>query len=139
MEGLMAGAKAGLLIGLIVGAGLALGAALVIGTGGLVAAALFGGALLTGGALGAGIGEFVGSLSSFNKIAGKIATGLPNVFVNFKPLAHAQTDTGECSEHGPKRPQIATGSGSVFINGFQAARAVAPEELQDLTQISISH
>jgi hypothetical protein len=52
MEGLMAGAKAGLLIGLVVGAGLALGAALVIGTGGLAAEAIFGGALLTGGALG---------------------------------------------------------------------------------------
>jgi uncharacterized Zn-binding protein involved in type VI secretion len=117
MEGLAKGALAGALVG----AGLVLGAALIVGTGGLTAPLVIG-VMLTGIALGASIGEFVGSLSFFNKKAGKIATGSPNVFVNFKPLARAQADTGECSEHGPECPPIATGSDSVFINGFPAAR-----------------
>jgi uncharacterized Zn-binding protein involved in type VI secretion len=118
MDGLISGAIAGA----VLGAGLALGVALIIGTGGLALAALIGGAMLAGGATGAWIGEFAGSLSFFNNIAGKIATGSPNVFVNSRPLARAMADTGECSNHGPEPPQIATGSSNVFINGFPAAR-----------------
>jgi uncharacterized Zn-binding protein involved in type VI secretion len=117
MEGLVKGALAGALVG----AGLVLGAALIVGTGGLTAPLVFG-LMLTGVAMGAWIGEFVGSLSFFNKIKGKIASGSSNVFVNFKPLARAEADTGKCSEHGPAPPKIATGSGSVFINGYPAAR-----------------
>jgi uncharacterized Zn-binding protein involved in type VI secretion len=117
IDGLIGGAIAGA----VIGASLALGVALIIGTGGLAAPLLFGG-MLAGGATGSWIGEFVGSLSFFDNIAGHIATGSPNVFVNFKPLARAQVDTGECSKHGPQPPQIATGSSSVFINGFPAAR-----------------
>jgi uncharacterized Zn-binding protein involved in type VI secretion len=115
-------AMSGLIAGAIVGAGLALGAALLVGTGGLAAPLLIGGAMLAGGAMGAWIGEFVGSLSFFNKTTGNIATGSSDVFVNFKPLARAQADTGECSKHGPAPLPIATGSGNVFINGFPAAR-----------------
>jgi uncharacterized Zn-binding protein involved in type VI secretion len=112
----------GLIAGAIAGAVLAgVGAALIIGTGGLAAPLLIG-AVLTGAAMGAWIGEFAGSLSFFNKIAGKIATGSPNVFVNSRRAARAELDTGECSEHAPNRPQIATGSGSVFINRYPAAR-----------------
>jgi uncharacterized Zn-binding protein involved in type VI secretion len=118
MDGLISGAIAGA----VIGASLALGVALIIGTGGLAAPLLFGGGMLAGGATGAWIGEFVGSLSFFSSIAGHIATGSPNVFVNSKPLARAIADTGECSKHGPQPPQIATGSSSVFINGFPAAR-----------------
>jgi uncharacterized Zn-binding protein involved in type VI secretion len=117
LEGLIGGAIAGA----VIGAGLVIGAALIIGTGGLAAPVLIG-AALAGGAMGAWIGEFVGSLSFFDKNAGKIASGSPNVFVNFKPLARALADTGECSKHGSKLPQIVTGSSNVFINGFRAAR-----------------
>jgi uncharacterized Zn-binding protein involved in type VI secretion len=117
LEGLIGGAIAGA----VIGAGLVVGAALIIGTGGLAAPVLIG-AALAGGAMGAWIGEFVGSLSFFDKNAGKIASGSPNVFVNFKPLARALADTGECSKHGSEPPQIVTGSSNVFINGFPAAR-----------------
>jgi uncharacterized Zn-binding protein involved in type VI secretion len=117
MEGLIGGAIAGA----VIGAGLVVGAALIIGTGGLAAPALIG-AVLAGGAMGAWIGEFAGSLSFLNNETGNIATGSPDVFVNFKPLARAIADTGKCNKDGSQPPQIATGSSNVFINGFPAAR-----------------
>ncbi len=117
MEGLIGGAIAGA----VIGAGLMVGAALIIGTGGLAAPALIG-AALAGAAMGAWVGEFAGSLSFFNNETGNIATGSPDIFVNFKPLARAIADTGKCNKDGPEPTQIATGSSNVFINGFPAAR-----------------
>jgi uncharacterized Zn-binding protein involved in type VI secretion len=111
----------GLIAGAVIGAGLAVGAALVIGTGGIALPALIG-AGLAGASIGAWIGEFAGSLSFFSENAGSIATGSPDVFVNFKPLARARADTGKCNKDGPEPPKIATGSSNVFINGFRAAR-----------------
>jgi uncharacterized Zn-binding protein involved in type VI secretion len=111
----------GLIAGAVIGAGLAVGAALVIGTGGIALPALIG-AGLAGASIGAWIGEFAGSLSFFSENAGSIATGSPDVFVNFKPLARARADTGKCNKDGPEPPKIATGSSTVFINGFRAAR-----------------
>ncbi|MBO0720501.1 MAG: PAAR domain-containing protein [Blastocatellia bacterium] len=80
------------------------------------------GAIMAGAALGGWIGEYVGSLSFFNKTSGSITSGSPDVFVNFKPLARALADIGECFKHGPEPQPIATGSESVFINFRAAAR-----------------
>jgi uncharacterized Zn-binding protein involved in type VI secretion len=114
-------AESGLIAGMVIGASLVIGAALIVGTGG-AALPLVIGAALTAAAVGGWIGEFVGSLSFFNNISGKIARGSPNVFVNYKPQARAVADIGECSKHGPEPQQIATGSETVFINNFPAAR-----------------
>jgi uncharacterized Zn-binding protein involved in type VI secretion/predicted nucleotidyltransferase len=110
-------ALTGLIAGAILGAVIAVA---IVGTGG--GAAVLIGAALAGGAAGAGLGEYLGSLSFANQKSGKIARGSPDVFANFKPLARADADIGICSKHGSTPPQIATGSGSVFINGFPAAR-----------------
>jgi uncharacterized Zn-binding protein involved in type VI secretion len=116
-------ALSGLIGGAIMDAVLALGAVAVLGTGGLAALLLLGaGATLTGAAAGAWVGEYVGSLSFFNKKSGNITSGSHDVFVNFKPLARAVADLGKCDKHGPKPQQIATGSGTVFVNGLPAAR-----------------
>jgi uncharacterized Zn-binding protein involved in type VI secretion len=115
------GLVTGMLAGALAGAALVLGAALIVGTGGLSAPLVIG-IMLTGIGMGGWIGEFFGSLSFFNKIAGKIATGSHNVFINFRRAARAEADTGQCSKHGPAPPQIATGSHNVFINFRRAAR-----------------
>jgi uncharacterized Zn-binding protein involved in type VI secretion len=117
LDGLLNGALAGA----VAGAAAILVAAVIVGTGGLTAPLVIG-IMLTGIGLGGWIGEFFGSLSFFNKIAGKIATGSHNVFINSRGAARAEIDKGQCSQHGPDFPLIATGSGNVFINGSRAAR-----------------
>jgi uncharacterized Zn-binding protein involved in type VI secretion len=117
LDGLVNGALAGA----VAGAAVIVAAAVIVGTGGLTAPLVIG-IMLTGIGLGGWIGEFFGSLSFFNKIAGKIATGSHNVFINSRGAARAETDKGQCSQHGPDCPQIATGSSNVFINGSRAAR-----------------
>jgi len=117
MAGLIGGAAVGLVGGLLVGAALAA----TVATGGL-AAPLVIGAALSGAALGAWVGEYVGSLSFFSSIKGKIITGSSNVHVNSKPQARVEVDIGECKKSSPCMPLVATGSGNVFINGFPAAR-----------------
>ena len=84
---------------------------------------LIGGAMIGGGAVaGAGIGEFVGSLSFARSIQGEIARpGSANVFINGRPAARAHLDTVDCHHHSAG-PVIAEGSDSVFINGQPAAR-----------------
>jgi uncharacterized Zn-binding protein involved in type VI secretion len=114
-------AESGLITGALLGAALVIGAALIIGTGGAAMPFVFG-AILAGAALGGWIGEYAGSLSFFNKIAGKITSGSQDVFINYKPVARAVEDIGECSKHGPEPQQIATGSETVFINYRHAAR-----------------
>lgn len=110
----------GLIAGAVIGAGLAAGAAVIIGTGGLAAPVLIGAGLATV-ATGAWLGEFAGSLSFFDEKSGELATGSPDVFINFKPAGRALADLGRCKDES-KSPEIAIGSGSVFINGFPAAR-----------------
>lgn len=114
-------AESGLITGALIGAGLVIAGALIVGTGGAALPFVFG-AVLAGTAAGGWIGEFVGSLSFFYKIAGRVASGSPDVFVNCKPLARALADIGECSKHGPQLQQIAMGSETVFIDNFPAAR-----------------
>lgn len=114
-------AESGLISGALIGGGLVIAGALIVGTGGAALPFVIG-AELAGVAVGGWIGEFVGSLSFFNKISGQIASGSPDVFVNYKPLARAVIDVGECSKHGPEPQQIALGSETVFINYFHAAR-----------------
>ncbi len=108
-------ALAGLIGGAIVEA--IVGAALVatVATGG-VAAPLLVGAVLTGAAVGAWVGEYLGSLSVFSSIKGKITTGSPNVHVNSKPQARIKFNIGECNYSSPCIPLVATGSGNVFIS-----------------------
>src|SRR2546428_10903697 len=113
----MAGLVGGAVAGAVVGAALVATAA----TGGL-AAPLVIGAMLAGGALGAWVGEYIGSLSIFSNITGKITAGSRNVFVNGKPIARVEADIGECKKPRMCVPLVATGSGTVFINGLPAAR-----------------
>lgn len=114
-------AMAGLIAGAAVGA--VVGAALVatVATGGAAAPLLIG-AALAGGALGAWVGEYIGSLSIFSSITGKITIGSHNVYVNGKPIARVEADIGECKKPRMCVPLVATGSGTVFINGLPAAR-----------------
>src|SRR5262245_8839184 len=114
-------AMAGLIGGAVVGA--LVGAALVATfvTGGLAAPLLIGG-LLAGAATGAWVGEYLGSLSFFSNIMGKITTGSRDIFVNGKSVARVTFDIGECKKSSPCQPLIATGSGNVFLNSFPAAR-----------------
>lgn len=113
-------AAMGLLLGAVAGA--VIGALLVAGTiasGGtlLVAVAVVGGGL----AAGAGLGELIGSLSSFNTFAG-VLVPLPmaNVFVNGKTSMVAHLGAGMCKDHGSM--VIAQGSGNVYVNGQPMAR-----------------
>jgi uncharacterized Zn-binding protein involved in type VI secretion len=117
LAGLIGGAAVGLVAGALVGAALAA----TVATGGLAAPLLIG-AALTGAALGAWAGEYLGSLSVFSNITGKITAGSPNVFVNRKPTARVEMDLGECKKPRMCVPLVATGSGTVFINGLPAAR-----------------
>jgi uncharacterized Zn-binding protein involved in type VI secretion len=117
LAGLIGGAAVGLVAGALVGAALVA----TVATGGL-AAPLVIGAALSGAALGAWAGEYLGSLSAFSSIKGKITTGSPNVHVNSKPQARIKFDIGECNYSSPCIPLVATGSSNVFINGLPAAR-----------------
>lgn len=84
-----------------------------------------GAAIIAGAAvMGAGIGEVASTMSWMPKedVGKIIADCSPNVFINRRHAARAHLDHVECSKH-PKPPQvIATGSGTVFINGVPAAR-----------------
>jgi uncharacterized Zn-binding protein involved in type VI secretion len=117
MAGLIGGAAVGLVAGALVGAALVA----TVATGGL-AAPLVIGAALSGAALGAWVGEYLGSLSAFSSIKGKITSGSSNVHVNSKPLSRVEVDIGECKKASPCIPLVATGSSNVFINGFPAVR-----------------
>ncbi|GLU40003.1 PAAR domain-containing protein [Pseudomonas sp. NBRC 100443] len=110
-------ALGGLLTGLAIGAGAALVGLAIVGTGGLAAVAIVGAAA----AAGAGIGEVIGSLSSFCSVAGQIISGSANVFINGIAAARAHLSKVGCDKHsGPQL--IAEGSSTVWINGQPAAR-----------------
>jgi uncharacterized Zn-binding protein involved in type VI secretion len=107
-----------LLKGLMIGAAVGLAAVAVIGTGGLAAAAIVGG-LAAGGA---GLGEVLSTMSWAPKeVVGQIATGSLNVCISKRRAARAHLDSAICSKHSGG-VLIATGSDSVLINGWPAAR-----------------
>lgn len=108
-----------LLKGLLIGAAIAATAVLIAGTGGLAAVAIVG-ATAAGGA---GVGEMMSTMSWAPKeVVGAItAMGAIKVFVNSRPAVRAHLDTATCSKH-PAPATIATGSGTVYINGAPAAR-----------------
>lgn len=108
-----------LLAGLLAGAAIAVIGVAVIGTGGLAAVAIVGGAA----AGGAGLGEVMSSMSWAPKeeVGVIVAIGASKVFTNNRPAARAHLDYATCSKH-PDPATIATGSGTVYINGMPAAR-----------------
>ncbi|WP_445352072.1 PAAR domain-containing protein [Massilia scottii] len=110
-----------LLAGLLAGAAIAIAAVAIVGTGGLAAVAIVGGAA----AMGAGLCEAMSTMSWAPKeVCGFIAgVGSLNVFTNKRPAARAHVDMTTCFKHAPPAPlPIATGSGTVYINGQPAAR-----------------
>lgn len=111
-------AMSGLVSGLLVGVAVGIGAVLIAGTGGLAAVAIVGGMA----AMGAGIGEVVGSMSFAMVPTGMISTGSGDVIVNYLPAARAHVDVVICSQHPSPPPVIAQGSGTVFIDFQPAAR-----------------
>ena len=112
-------ALSGLLTGLLIGAAIAVAAIAIVGTGGLAAVAIVG----AGAAMGAGVGELVGSMSFAKSVSGAILqSGSSNTNINSLKAARAHVDVVECSKHpNPPKP-IATGSSNVFINSMPAAR-----------------
>lgn len=109
-----------LLRGLLIGAAIAVAGVAIAGTGGLAAAAIIG----ASAAAGAGLGELLSTMSWAPKeicgfIFGQCSS---NVFTNGIRAARAHVDVAQCSKHSTPHPPIATGSGSVFINGLPAAR-----------------
>ncbi len=108
-----------LLKGLLIGAAIAVVGVAIVGTGGLAAVAVVGGAA----AMGAGLGEAMSSMSWAPKeVVGAIAAiGALKVFTNGRAAARAHLDHAICSKHGDPAI-IATGSGTVYINGVPAAR-----------------
>jgi len=108
-----------LLKGLLAGAAIAVAAVAIVGTGGLAAVAVVGGMA----AAGAGIGEMMSTMSWAPKeVVGKIMHACSaNVFINQRPAARAHLDYAKCKKHSDAEV-IATGSGTVFINGMPAAR-----------------
>jgi len=109
-----------LLRGLLIGAAIAVAGVVIAGTGGLAAAAIIG----ASAAAGAGLGELLSTMSWAPKEKCGFIFGAcsSNVFTNGIKAARAHLDVAQCSKHSLPHPPIATGSGTVFINGLPAAR-----------------
>jgi uncharacterized Zn-binding protein involved in type VI secretion len=109
-----------LLRGLLIGAAIAVTGVVIAGTGGLAAAAIIG----ASAAAGAGLGELFSTMSWAPKEKCGFIFGVcsSNVFTNGIRAARAHLDVAQCSKHSLPHPPIATGSGTVFINGLPAAR-----------------
>jgi len=109
-----------LLRGLLIGAAIAVAGVVIAGTGGLAAAAIIGATA----AAGAGLGELFSTMSWAPKEKCGLIFGAcsSNVFTNGIKAARAHLDVAQCSKHSLPHPPIATGSGTVFINGLPAAR-----------------
>ncbi|WP_194727027.1 PAAR domain-containing protein [Noviherbaspirillum malthae] len=109
-----------LLRGLLIGAAIAVAGVVIAGTGGLAAAAIIGATAVAG----AGLGELLSTMSwaPKEKCGFIFGTCSSNVFTNGIKAARAHLDVAQCSKHSLPHPPIATGSGTVFINGFPAAR-----------------
>lgn len=131
-------AMMGFLVGAAIGlaAGVAIVATVVTGGAALAVVAAVGGAVAaTGG--GALAGMYVGQAHTSPK--GPITTGSANVYFGPAriPAARAVLDTVSCSNHGTKR--IATGSDSVFINAYPAARDTDRTECDGVIASDLNH
>ncbi len=123
--GSLAGIVAGLVAGAVIGA-------LIVGTGGAAAIVFIAGASLVGGSIGGMFGKIFGKHST--SPSGTVASGSPNVIVGFdkKSASRALADVAHCLKDAGVEPSLAPpgsfgklimqGSGTVFINGFHAAR-----------------
>lgn len=111
--------RSGLLGGMVLGALLVGAVVLTVASGGIAAPILIG-AVATGAAVGGGIGRWWGSGQLVPK--GNINKAATTVFVNSRgtPAARACVDTALCDDHALKL--IATGSTTVIIEGYPAAR-----------------
>jgi uncharacterized Zn-binding protein involved in type VI secretion len=113
--------RSGLITGMIVGALIVGAVVLAVASGGTAIPALIAvGAVATGAAVGGGIGQLIGGEMTVPK--GVINKAATTVFVNSRatPAARACTDTALCQDHVLQL--IATGSTTVAIEGFPAAR-----------------
>jgi uncharacterized Zn-binding protein involved in type VI secretion len=119
----LGGLIGGMIVGALVGAALVAGTIATVLTGGLALGPilLIAGAVCTGAAVGGGIGRLLGGES--RSVKGSINKGAATVFINSrgKPAARACIDTATCSNHPPTK-LIATGSTTVVIEGYPAAR-----------------
>ncbi|HKV38183.1 MAG TPA: PAAR domain-containing protein [Blastocatellia bacterium] len=114
----LGGLVAGMILGALAGAAILA----IVTTGGLAAAPILMivGAVCTGAAVGGSIGQFIGSMFKVPK--GFIKTGASHVFIGSvkRPAARACVDVAMCDDHGIEL--IATGSTTVFVENFPAAR-----------------
>lgn len=111
--------RSGLITGMIVGALIVGAVVLAVASGGTAIPALIAvGAVLTGAAVGGGIGRLIGGEMTVPK--GAINKSATTVFINGILAARSCIDTALCQDHTLQL--IATGSVSVFIEKFPAAR-----------------
>lgn len=113
--------RSGLITGMIVGALIVGAVVLAVASGGTAIPVLLAvGAVATGAAVGGGIGQLIGGEMTVPK--GVINKAATTVFVNSRatPAARACVDTALCQDHVLQL--IATGSTTVAIEGFPAAR-----------------
>ncbi len=129
--GFIAGAVVGLAVGVLI-------VAATVATGGaaLAVVAAVGGAIAATGGM-ALAGKYIGE--AIVNPSGPISTGSTNVRYGpvRMPAARAVEDLVGCKNHGPKR--IATGSDSVFINGFPAARRTDKTECDGTVGSDLDH
>ncbi len=113
--------RSGLIKGMIIGALIVGAVVLAVASGGTAIPALIAvGAVATGAAVGGGIGRLIGGENTVPK--GNINKGANTVFVNSRatPAARSCIDTALCQDHALQL--IATGSTTVYIEKFPAAR-----------------
>ncbi len=111
--------RSGLIKGMIFGALIVGAVVLAVASGGTAVPALIAvGAVLTGAAVGGGVGRLIGGEMTVPK--GAINKSATTVFVNGILAARSCIDTALCQDHTLQL--IATGSTSVFIEKFPAAR-----------------
>lgn len=116
-------ALAGFLAGALLGCLVIIAAAVMLSGCGLVVGLVLGllvmpAATKTAWGL-AELGKSIGSM--FSSVEGKLAEASKNVRINSLGAVRVELSTAACSKHAPQ-PQVAEGSGSVFINSKAAAR-----------------
>ena len=122
-----------ILLGVLAGAAIGvLAGVLIVGTGGLGAIAVVAGAGMFGGMVGGLLGESRGKRDTYQ--AGEILSGSRRVSVGREnqPAARAFADVAKCDQHdasdtcvddpSKKGKKVAQGSGTVWIDGYMAAR-----------------
>ena len=111
--------RSGLITGMIVGALVVGAVVLAVASGGTAIPALIAvGAVLTGAAVGGGVGRLIGGEMTVPK--GAINKSAATVFINGILAARSCVDTALCQDHTLQL--IATGATNVFIEKFPAAR-----------------